>query len=270
MSLHWVLSGNIFNEAAWEELLITLQRFDIPFSEHKVVPFVGELLPDPPADLNGGNVIVIGPYSMRHIAKKKGWKPGSFDLEPYDFRQQLEKWGEHMLNHDSQVVAFKDAHWTDNEPRFIRPINDSKNFSGKMFEWDEFRDWQRNVVDLNLDYGNSLTSDTLIQLARPKKIFAEYRCWVVKGKIVTISRYKFGWTVAYDNMDGGSIGDLVREYAQARVDEWQPLDAFVIDVCDTPDGFKIVEINTINSCGFYACDMQKLVMAIQENFSEVG
>jgi hypothetical protein len=41
----------------------------------------------------------------------------------------------------------------------------------------------------------------------------------------------------------------------------------VIDVCETEDGFKIVEINTINSCGFYACDMQKLIMTLQEEFS---
>lgn len=266
MSMHWVLSGNIFNEFAWEEMLATLERFDISYSEHKVVPFVGELLPDPPADLNGGNVIVIGPYSMRHISKQKGWYPGSFDLEPFDFRLQKEKWGEQMLNFDSHVVEFKDAHWAEDEQRFIRPINDSKFFAGKLYEWDEFRAWQRNVCVLDLDYGNSLTPETLIQVSTPKTIFAEYRCWVVKGKIITISRYKFGWKVAYDNWDR-PIGDTVREYAQTRVNEWQPLDAFVIDVCETSDGFKIVEINTLNSCGFYACDMQKLIMSLQDNFS---
>jgi hypothetical protein len=265
--MHWVLSGNIFNESAWEAMLATLDRFEIPFSEHKVIPFVGELLPDPPADLNGGNVIVIGPYSMRHIAKSKGWFPGSFDLEPFDFAIQRERWGEHMLNYDSQVVAFRDAVWPEDELRFVRPINDSKNFAGRVYDWNEFSWWQKSVCALGEDYGDSLSGATMIQTCSPKKIFAEYRCWVIKGEIVTISMYKLGERVIYKNWDLVGPDDPVRPYAQARVNEWQPLDSFVIDVCETEDGFKIVEINTINSCGFYACDMQKLIMTLQEEFS---
>lgn len=38
---------------------------------------------------------------------------------------------------------------------------------------------------------------------------------------------------------------------------------FVIDVCDTPDGLRIVEINTINCAGFYAGDIQRLVAALE-------
>ena len=56
-------------------------------------------------------------------------------------------------------------------------------------------------------------------------------------------------------------------YAKARIAEWQPHDAFVIDVCYTEDGPKVVEINTINSCGFYAADIQKLVMGFEDAFN---
>jgi hypothetical protein len=265
--MHWVLSGNIFNESAWEEMLAVLNRFGISYSEHKVVPFVGELLPDPPADLNGGNVIVIGPYSMRHIAKKKGWFPGSFDLEPFDFTQQLEHWGGHMLNADSRVLPFWRASWPESELRFVRPINDSKNFAGRVFEWPEFSDWQKKVCDIGEDYGDSLTADTMIQICEPKKIYAEYRCWVIDGRIVTVSMYKFGDRVIYKNADNGF--EHVIEYAKFVVEKWRPLRAFVIDVCETEKGFKIVEINTLNSCGFYACDMQKLVFELEQTFTVV-
>jgi hypothetical protein len=44
---------------------------------------------------------------------------------------------------------------------------------------------------------------------------------------------------------------------------WNPHRAFVIDVCDTPDGIKIVEINTINAAGFYAGNVTELVMALE-------
>jgi hypothetical protein len=37
----------------------------------------------------------------------------------------------------------------------------------------------------------------------------------------------------------------------------------VIDVCSTPNGLKIVEINTINAAGFYAGNIQSLVLALE-------
>jgi hypothetical protein len=276
--MHWVLQGNIFNEFAWEEFISTLRRFELPYTEHKIIPFLGKLMdpawegegepPEDPRIQDLSNAIVMGSYSMRHTAKQKGWYPGSFDLyEKGNFENCMKHWSDHMLNADSVVVPFKDARWMSGEEMFIRPTDDSKHFAGKIMEADEFADWQRNVCVLNLDYGNSLTSDTLIQVTRPKKIHAEYRCWVINGKIVTISRYKLGQHVLYHNFDN-SNGDEVRAYAQKMVDIWQPHDAFVIDVCETPEGMKIVEVNTLNSCGFYACDMQKLVMGLHDAFSK--
>lgn len=43
--MHWILQTNLFNEAEWENLVGVLERFDIPYSVHKVIPFVGELVP---------------------------------------------------------------------------------------------------------------------------------------------------------------------------------------------------------------------------------
>ena len=51
------------------------------------------------------------------------------------------------------------------------------------------------------------------------------------------------------------------------VDIYQLADAFVIDVCRTKDGLKIVECNCINCSGFYNIDEQKLIVSLEENFS---
>jgi hypothetical protein len=37
-----------------------------------------------------------------------------------------------------------------------------------------------------------------------------------------------------------------------------------MDIADTPNGLKIVEINNINSAGWYRCDMQKLVTSLED------
>jgi hypothetical protein len=36
-----------------------------------------------------------------------------------------------------------------------------------------------------------------------------------------------------------------------------------MDIADTADGLKIVEVNNLNSAGWYRCDMQKLIMALE-------
>lgn len=281
--MHWILQNNLFNEAAYQVLLDTLERFELPYSIHKVIPFIGELT-EPEAPVVDGPVICMGSYSLRHAAKKHGWSPGVFDLEPFHFEVQREKWGRHMLNYHSVVSRFEDAvfpfysicsaHQKEDPecPRcaigtvgrlaFVRPIEDSKVFAGKVFDREEFYDWKRKVCVLEHDYGNSLTKDTLVQVAHPVQIYVECRVWVVKGKIITSSIYKRGDKVIYSD----EVPQCYLDYAQECIDIWQPHDAFVIDVADTPNGMRIVEINTLNSCGFYAANIQKLVMSLEEAF----
>lgn len=255
--MHWVLQDNLFNEQAYQVLLDTLVRFEMPHSIHKVIPFVGELTPAP--EIETSNVICMGSYSLRHAAKAHGWNPGVFDLEPFHFEIQRQHWGNHMLNADAQVLPFKDIELE--RRSFLRPIEDSKVFAGRVFDHYEFSDWQNKVVALGEDWGTSLTKNTLVQVCPLKEIYGEYRFWVVKGRIVCASQYKEGNRVIYRDDVPEAYFDFVREMIRI----WQPHEAFVIDVASVPDdgdgwrGIKIVEINTLNSSGFYACNIQKLV-----------
>jgi len=258
--MHWILQENMFNEKAYDTLIETLERSDIEHSLHKVVPFVGELMPEP--TLRSKNAICFGSYSMRHYAKKHELTPGVFDLEKFDFTVQLEKWGSEMLNSDSHIVKFKDASFSD--IAFLRPIQDSKIFAGRVFDEHEFKNWQRKVCQLREDHGDSLTPESLIQISSCKKICSEHRFWIVKKNIVSASTYKIGNRVQYLPC----IDEQIHEYVKQQISIWQPDEAFVIDVANTEDGFKIVEINTLNSAGFYACDIQKLVFALEDEFSK--
>lgn len=270
--MHWILQNNIFQEKQYDTLIETLERFNIPYSIHKVVPFVGDLVPEP--ELDTKNVICMGSYSMRHIAKRLGWNPGVFDLEPQDFTVQLKHWGKLMLNHDAIVTKFGDANF-DDEQMFIRPILDSKSFAGAVFTKEEFYEWKRKVCVLEEQDGSSLDKDTVIQLCRPKKIFAEYRFWIVNQRIVTASLYKRGNRVLYSSDVDHHVHNFVHEVLKTKdqvtnislsmaLDGWMPHKAFVIDVCETDEGMKVVEINTLNSAGFYAANMTDLVLALEQ------
>jgi hypothetical protein len=263
--MYWILQNNLFDEPAYQSLLDTLIRFEIPYSIHKVIPFVGELIP-PPA-LSTNNVICMGSYSLRHAAKQAGWLPGVFDLEPFDFQIQMTHWGNHMLNSAARVMPFRDVKIE--QRSFLRPIQDSKAFSGKIYDHYEFHEWKPKVLKLRA--GNrTLRGDTLVQVCPIREIYGEYRFWIVKGEIVCASQYKEGTRIVYRD----DVPEAYFDFVRAMIAIWQPLEAFVIDVASVPDdgdgwkGIKIVEINTLNSAGFYAADMQKLVMALENNFTD--
>lgn len=265
--MHWILQNNLFAERGWEDLVATLERFNHPYSVHKIVPFVGDIVPDVQPE---GKVICFGAYSLRHLAKARGWTPGVYDLEPYHFEIQREHWGDKMLNYDAEVVPFSHAKF--DGARFIRPIEDSKSFAGRLFNDDEFEQWQKDVSKLTPEDGSTITGETLIQLCSPKKIYSEYRCWIVDRKIVTISQYKLGNRIVYKNVDNAEGRDACsfawsvlkgNIFANTTLDGWMPQPAFCLDVCETPDGWKIVEINTINSSGFYAANITELVNALE-------
>jgi hypothetical protein len=54
----------------------------------------------------------------------------------------------------------------------------------------------------------------------------------------------------------------VLDYARAQVARWQPDRAFAIDVAETGYGMKILELNSANSAGLYACDPGRIVDAV--------
>lgn len=258
--MHWLLQNNIFNEPKFDELRQLLDKYEIPNSVHKVVPFIGEIEPD--FDVPDKNVICWGSYSMRHLAKKKGWTPGVYDLFEYDFLEQIKHWGNKMLNSDSVISEFRNVEI--NSPTFIRPIDDSKYFAGKLFDPIEFHNWKEKVLDIGDDLGSSLKPETLVQICKPKKIYQEVRFWIIDKKPVTASIYKTGSRVHYsDQVDSRYWEFAYSLVAPISVDCWNPERAFVLDICETPDGMRVVEINTINSSGFYAADLQKLIFAIQ-------
>jgi hypothetical protein len=258
--MHWILHDHFFSGGSWEALVATLDRLDLSYSVHAVTPMTGELRPKPA--LAHQNVVCFGSYSMRHVAAENSWAPGVFDFAANDFAQQRDRWGEHLLNFDSVVSALQEA-VIRGERMFVRPTNDSKVFAGRIFTADEFADWRKSVCGRDASAGSSLRPETQIQLSVPKTIHAEYRFWVVKGIPVTQSLYRRGGLAALSNETDERLVDFV----QARIQEWVPHETFVMDVCDTDDGIKIVETNTLNSSAFYAADILRLVMALENAYT---
>ena len=142
------------------------------------------------------------------------------------------------------------------ESFFIRPCEDTKDFAGTVYTKEDFLSWREDLLQLEeqCDFADN------DMIASPvKEIFAEHRFFVVDRKIATYSQYKKGDKL----FKSTEVNEEVIGFANEMIALWQPSRAFVIDIAETPEGLKVIEINNFNSAGFYAADVGKLIDAIE-------
>lgn len=247
-----------------QKLADALDRLDVPFSWHKVVPFVGDLMPEPEIT-NPDAVILFGSYTLWRYAKKHHLTPGVFKLRPFVDEQP---WHPYLLNgSDSMFLTLRnliDELPDDGHAWFLRPVDDSKEIPGTVKTTREIIELAQNVLALNEDEipNGSLRHDTLLMLSEPARILKEWRLWVVGGTIVTYSLYKEGKRVVYRH----EIDEDALAFAQKMVDLNPGYStAYVIDICRTEKGLKMLETNCINAAGFYAADLVRLVIALEDH-----
>lgn len=252
--MQWVIQNNLFNERGITDLLSVLeyQRRNVTLVE--VIPFSHELVPVPEVQ---NPIVVMGSTTLVKIAQTYGWAPGVWFNDNFRFEAWFRHYGQDLLNADSVVCRFEDVAFEGSV--FIRPCEDLKQFAGSIVDDDEFSKWREKV----LAYGDTLNADTMVTYAPVKTIYSEYRFFVVKGEVVTGSRYKLGNRV----LPSPDVDPEVLVYVKRMVQQWQPDEAFVIDIAMTDAGPKVIEINNLNSSGFYAIDVGTLISSIERVYA---
>lgn len=274
MSMFWVVQNNLYNEAGYVRFIEALKRLEVDYIVVKPIPFTNQFLPadfdsmtqevddveEPYIDTNQ-KVIVMGATSLSRVAKVRGWTPGTYLNENFDFSKWRDGFGkENILNGDAEVGLVKQITIPPYEDVFVRPVHDTKSFSGEVMTIDQLHNWLKDISKIEEEEFSPLHKNTEIMISSIKKINAEYRFFVVDGKIVTGSLYKQGNVVRSSDI----IDDDVLWFTASMIHVWEPAEAFVIDIADTEEGFKVIEINNINSAGFYAADCQKIVSALED------
>lgn len=242
--MFWVIQNNLYNEYGYVALKEALDRMELPYICVKID--------------ESGLVMVMGSLTLAKIAAKRNWVPGSFNNENFDYKIWNGVYKDYCLNHISVVDKLRNINkqW---DKFFIRPCEDSKAFSGTIMTWDEFDSWRKGILAIENDMW-ILDGDTEVMMSPLTKIYNETRFFVVDGKLVTYSEYKSGDRVHYSH---DIVSPSTIEFAQSMVNMWQPSRAFVIDIADTPNGYKVIEINCFNSAGFYDCNVFKIVEAVE-------
>jgi hypothetical protein len=273
--MYYIIQENIFRESHYNLLIETMEKLKLPYQVVRVFPFVEKVVDIKNIPKNNDfnldelpeiepntteKIFTFGSVKMSRLCAQKNWQPGSLLNANHDFEVYSKYYKENLLNYDSEITnAGGSINWNTTH-KFIRPTKDTKSFTGRVFNQE---DWEQ-VLDENFKNRYSLLKETTtIQVSSVKTIYQEIRFWVIGGKVITGSRYKFGNRIEYSEY----FEKEALEYAQKMVDIYQLADAFVIDVCLTDDGWKIVECNCINCAGFYLCNIQKVIMELEYYFN---
>ena len=263
--MHWLIQENLYKEEGMAELLATFERFSIPYDIVAVDHAASTIMPDvSPA----GPVMVCGTYALSRIAAKRGWWPGSFMNDNHEHRRWVAHWGGLMLNVGAETVRFADVRPRWNRT-FIRPAADTKFFDGQVLDDGEIQAWRDDVVagrKRPVRCSDKLGPDTLVTCGPALDVYREFRFFVVDGEIAGSTTYRVrGATVAMEDVDPAAL-----EFARQAVAIWQPARGFALDVAQVPDGYRIVEVNCLNTAGFYGADVQRIVMAVEDMQPEDG
>jgi len=200
--------------------------------------------------LNIDDIFVLGSYRLARMANNRGFYPGSFSNEHYNYASWTKHWTKaNMLNGENLKQKVTEIeipdHW---ESVFARPLEDDKLITGGLFKKEDLMmALATKITDIN--------KEKYLIISEKKIILAEYRFFVIDGQVITGSLYKIrGQLITADAIDAEALS-----FAEDMINLWQPSNAFVIDIALTDKGAKIIEVNNISSAGLYKSDVSLIV-----------
>jgi hypothetical protein len=256
----WVIQQNLISEEQSSKVAKSVIADGGTVYPVKVIPFCDDVeFTENPASLD---VIVYGSTKLSKLANSKGWT-GIFFNDNFN----AISWNANrndMLNSDAVIIPagevsnfFDKEHFLDETILFIRPNEDLKAFDGTVTDVKEIRRWMETT-----HVGNySFTTDTLVSIAAPKMIDAEWRWFIIDGKVVDGSMYRHSGNRKLKHETDPKI---ISE-AQQKADIWLPHQNCVMDLALVHDEVQVIEFNCFNSSGFYDHDIDKIVRAVNRS-----
>lgn len=256
--MHWAVQTNLGSSEA-EKLIKAFKQTGHSYTPLIAIPFTDRPLPDLPTDrptIFYGSIGFIKP-----IWESRKWSPGAVFNENFDYRVWSQKWGARCLNDGATVLSIEEFSKS-NHPAdklfFLRPCADDKTFTGTVLAFNEMDDWMRGIMGATPDF-----KDTPIAVSEPLGISAEWRLYILNGRVVTGSLYKKN----FRPIRSPDVPHEVIEFGEATAKVWSPASLFTLDVAESGDELYVNEMGSFHSAGLYESDVPKLVSEISEYFT---
>lgn len=261
-NLTWVLQNNAIGEPNYSALTTTLLKLGVNVEAITVIPF-SHLSADPLPTINGP-CIVYGSSGLLKVANKAKWSPAGWDGHAFQIDVANDKLGNKMLNHAALITEWSKIYDVAKQQKwdnvFTRPVSETKEFAGQTYNLSTLKIW---INKLN-DSGYFEHNDNLAIIAPIQNIGREWRVFVIDNKLVSMCQYALNGKPNQQT----HVPTEMTTFLEDALKIYSPSPCFVVDVAEIFDNnktqLKIVEFNSINSAGFYACDIATIVTELSK------
>ncbi len=240
--MYFLIQANVYLDPDHYKIFDALEELNIEYTVINILPTAEKI----DFETDRKDIFVYGSVTLARLAKQNaGWFPGSFYGGNHLYEVYSRYYGENLLNHTVSVHKIsEELIWKKDEIKFIKPYSEAKIFTGKVFNESEWKDFVFESIE---NKSNRISVDSLVQVSEAKRPIKEARLWIVGGKIIDAGYYKFDDHIPFEE----KVSEDGLHFANEMIRIFDLEKAFVMDICLTGEGWKIVEINCINSSGFY-------------------
>ncbi|MFZ4931205.1 ATP-grasp domain-containing protein [Chryseobacterium sp. Mn2064] len=257
--MFFLVQANVYLDPDHYKIFEALEELNIDYEVINIHPSAEKI----DFETDRKDVFVYGSVTIARLAKQNAhWFPGSFYGGNHLYEVYSQFYGENLLNHKISVHKIsEELSWGTDEKKFIKPYDEAKIFTGKVFTEIEWKDFVFEALE---NQSNRITEQSLIQISEAKDTLKEARLWIIDGKIIHAGYYKFNDNTPFEE----KVSEEGLIFAKDMIQLYNLEKAFVMDICLTGEGWKIVEINCINSSGFYPnTNVKSVIKALNIYFS---
>lgn len=263
----WVLQKGAIGARDYGRLITEIHARGERLEEVSVIPFIHEpagVLPE-----ISGPCLVYGFSGLLTLARREGWGPAGWDGEGFESAAVSRALGPLALNSDAvlttwsqSAITAREAGWT---RVFVRPNAETKEFAGRVTNVEELTEWVERLHAVN--YFEAQDSEAIV--APAQRLGREWRLFVVGKRVVASSQY----AQAGEGVRGDAAPTEVISFANAVLELYAPAPAFVLDIAEVEvkggSALRVVELNSINSSGFYNADVGSILAALSDLIADL-
>ena len=262
--MRWVVEHTVFSNQA-NELLQTIKHLG-----HTVTIWDDNMLHrnSPPWAKNEPTVF-YGALGTAAALKSVEWSPKVFcDIQKLHCSSYYPRYKKYLLNQRYRILPAADLVRNKREifdlfdsPNsvFVRPDSPLKEFAGRILSYEQ-------LTLENLDHGFYYDDKHLPVLVVPTvEVGDEWRFVISQSKIISCSGYQPTDRSAIKNMPKDNVVEFCQTILQTVTG---PEELYVLDIVETQEGPKVLELNSFSCSDLYGADTTSIVNAVDEIISQ--
>jgi hypothetical protein len=205
--------------------------------------------------------VVYGPaQAVVYACETYGWLSW-VDTAAQSCTRYYPAFGEHLVNADYVFLPIGDAarrwNWltslwpSEGGKLFVRPNDNQKSFAAEVMDCSDIVRLQR-----------AFDPDALIVVAPVKRLHREWRCFMHHDRYLTGSLYRQDGESLRSAQVPAEVIEFANKMAALRYPGLPPV--WVVDVAETDDGLRVLEVAGCDSVGFYLSDCDLIVGTISQ------